>query len=148
MVVSDLATDTRWPWFTAAALQRGAASMLCTPLTAAGTTLGSLTLISVQRNAFDDETAGLAAVLAAHATIALIGVNDVRNLAAKADHRDLIGQAKGVLMERHELTAGQAFQLLVRASQNTNVKLRDVCQRLTTTGRLPTATPKRNIPGR
>lgn len=108
------------------------------------TTLGSLTLISGQRNAFDDDTASLAAVFAAHATIALIGVNDVRNLAAKADNRDLIGQAKGVLMERHQLTAGQAFQLLVRASQNTNVALREICQRLTTTGRLPIAAPKRN----
>lgn len=147
VLAPDLTTETRWPHFTAAAVRCGAASMLCTPLTVDGTTLGSLTLISGEPNAFDDETADLAALFAAHATIALIGVNDVRNLTAMVDHRDVIGQAKGVLMERHQLTAGQAFQLLVRASQNTNSKLRDICERLTTTGRLPGAITRRNNQG-
>ncbi|MEV5744906.1 ANTAR domain-containing protein [Microbispora rosea] len=48
--------------------------------------------------------------------------------------RDLIGQAKGVLMERHKLTADQAFALLVRASQETNTKLADIAECLVDTG--------------
>lgn len=137
VVVPDLATEPRWPRFTSAAVQVGAASMLCTPLTADGATYGSLTLIATRPGAFDDAAAALAEVFAAHATVALTGVHQVRNLTAMADTRDSIGQAKGILMERHRLTADQAFQLLVRASQTSNIKLRDLCHDLTTTGRLP-----------
>ena len=52
--------------------------------------------------------------------------------------RDLIGQAKGVLMERYEITADQAFALLARASQDTNRKLTEVAEHLTHTGVLST----------
>jgi AmiR/NasT family two-component response regulator len=48
--------------------------------------------------------------------------------------RDLIGQAKGILMERHRLTADQAFRLLVKASQRTNTKLAEIAVRLTESG--------------
>ena len=40
-------------------------------------------------------------------------------------------------MERYELTADQAFQLLARVSMTTNIKLRDVAAHLTRTGELP-----------
>jgi AmiR/NasT family two-component response regulator len=50
--------------------------------------------------------------------------------------RDLIGQAKGILMERYNITANQALSPLIRASQNTNIKLRDVANHLTDTGEL------------
>ncbi|OJF11073.1 hypothetical protein BG844_28420 [Couchioplanes caeruleus subsp. caeruleus] len=50
--------------------------------------------------------------------------------------RDLIGQAKGILMERHKLTGEQAFAVLVRASQNTNTKLTDVATYLMESGEL------------
>ncbi|MCW2636307.1 MAG: Two-component response regulator receiver and and CheY domain, partial [Blastococcus sp.] len=52
-------------------------------------------------------------------------------------HRDVIGQAKGILMERHRLTAHQAFDLLVRTSSTTNRKLRDIADELAETGQLP-----------
>jgi AmiR/NasT family two-component response regulator len=41
-------------------------------------------------------------------------------------NRDLIGQAKGILMERHRITADTAFALLAEASQHRNVKLTEV----------------------
>ncbi|WP_433261672.1 ANTAR domain-containing protein [Micromonospora vinacea] len=56
--------------------------------------------------------------------------------------RDVIGQAKGILMERHKLTADEAFAVLARASQNTNRKLVDVARYLTTTGQLTHRTPR------
>ena len=37
--------------------------------------------------------------------------------------RDIIGQAKGILTHRDNLTGLQAFAALTRASQETNVKL-------------------------
>ncbi|MFY1689591.1 ANTAR domain-containing protein [Plantactinospora sp. WMMB782] len=50
--------------------------------------------------------------------------------------RDLIGQAKGILMERYRLTADQAFVLLARTSQHTNVKVAEVARILAETGEL------------
>ncbi|MET8360546.1 ANTAR domain-containing protein [Micromonospora sp. NPDC005171] len=50
--------------------------------------------------------------------------------------RDLIGQAKGILMERHKLTGDQAFGLLLRVSQHTNTKLGEVAAYLVRTGEL------------
>ncbi|WP_433781433.1 ANTAR domain-containing protein [Actinomycetospora sp. CA-101289] len=38
-------------------------------------------------------------------------------------HRDLIGQAKGLLRERFEVDDEDAFRMLVKSSQNTNVEL-------------------------
>jgi AmiR/NasT family two-component response regulator len=58
----------------------------------------------------------------------------VNHLDAALTTRDLIGQAKGVLMERYKITAEQAFALLARASQDTNRKLHEVAEYLTQTG--------------
>ena len=53
-----------------------------------------------------------------------------------------IEQAKGILMERHKLTADQAFAVLARASQHTNRKLVDVARYLTSTGELADRPPR------
>ena len=47
-----------------------------------------------------------------------------------------IGMAMGILMERHRVTADQAFALLGAASQRRNEKLRVVAERLVLTGAL------------
>ena len=49
-------------------------------------------------------------------------------------HRRYIEQAKGLLMGARPCTPGEAFELLVRASQHANVKLRDVCVALCARG--------------
>jgi AmiR/NasT family two-component response regulator len=54
-----------------------------------------------------------------------------------ARHR--VGMAQGILMARRQLTAGEAFALLKRESQNTHVKLRTIAQRVIETGDLPAA---------
>ena len=48
------------------------------------------------------------------------------------ESRDVIGQAKGILMAREGLDADEAFDVLRRASQRTNRKLRDVASDLIT----------------
>ena len=135
--LSDVWTDPRWPRFGEWARTTEARSLLCTPLAVQSTIFGSLSLISTEPDAFDQETEVLAAVFAAHAALALANVQEVRHLKAMALGRDLIGQAKGILMERHKLTAEQAFDVLVYASQRRNVKVRELCQELTVTGVLP-----------
>ena len=52
-------------------------------------------------------------------------------------NRDVIGQAKGILMERHRVTADAAFGFLSRASQAENMKLTEVARHLVETRELP-----------
>ena len=59
------------------------------------------------------------------------------NLQAALATREMIGQAQGILMERERITPDQAFDILRRASQHLNVKLRDVAQNLVDTGERP-----------
>ncbi|OUM41814.1 ANTAR domain-containing protein [Arthrobacter sedimenti] len=60
----------------------------------------------------------------------------VEHLTIALQSRDVIGQAKGILMERYGLTGEQAFELLTVTSSNTNTKLLQVAVELVTTGRL------------
>jgi AmiR/NasT family two-component response regulator len=64
----------------------------------------------------------------------LYGVDHARHLGQALESRDLIGQAKGILMERFRVTSEQAFRMLVSSSQNTNIKLIEVARWLTDTG--------------
>ncbi len=43
----------------------------------------------------------------------------------------MIGQAKGILMAEKDISADEAFDILRRASQRMNVKLREVAERIT-----------------
>ena len=44
--------------------------------------------------------------------------------------RDIIGQAKGVIMERFNLDAVEAFEVLTRLSQQSNIKVIDIAKGL------------------
>jgi AmiR/NasT family two-component response regulator len=70
----------------------------------------------------------------------MVGARQYEELSRAMSMRDLIGQAKGILMERHRVTADEAFALLVRASQRTNTKLTEIARALTETGALPPPT--------
>ncbi len=135
--VADMATETRWPQFTERALQAGAAGMLSFQLYVEGDNLGALNLYSRQAGAFDDESEHVGLLFASHAAIAYDAVRQQAGLARSVATRQLIGQAQGILMERHKITADQAFGLLVRASQHRNHKLRDVADALVRSGELP-----------
>lgn len=135
--VPDVAEDDRWRAFAGRAAALGVGSMLSFQLYVQNEDLGALNLYSRKEGAFDDESQHVGSLFAGHAAIALASAQERRQLGAAVQTRDLIGQAKGILMERHKLTADQAFALLTRASQHTNVKLRDIAEQLTKTGKLP-----------
>ena len=134
--VPDLSTDQRWPEFSRAAVKLGARSMLSFQLFVDGDHLGALNLFGEDVGAFDAESERIGALVAAHAAVAVAGSKQVSQLTLALDTRDLIGQAKGILMERYKITAQQAFLLLSRASSELNVKLRDVAERLTVSGEM------------
>jgi hypothetical protein len=87
--------------------------------------------------AFDDEGQEIGQMLAGHAAVALAGAEHEEHLRAGMNSRDVIGQAKGILMERYRLTAHQAFGVLARVSQEKNRKLVDIARELADTGAMP-----------
>ena len=84
--------------------------------------------------------ADLAEAFAHHASLALGAAMERDNLNRAVAARHRVGLAQGILMTRRQLTAGQAFALLKRESQNTHVKLRTIAQRVIQTGDLPVGT--------
>jgi AmiR/NasT family two-component response regulator len=59
---------------------------------------------------------------------------EVEHLRKAVESRDVIGQGKGILMERFRITADEAFRMLVHASQQRNIKLVALATRLAETG--------------
>jgi len=135
--VDDVAHEPRWPRFAVRAAELGVGSMLCFPLFVTGEQLGAMNLYSRTPHALDEESELVARMLAAHAAIALAGAQHEVHLRLGMDSRDVLGQAKGILMERHKITGDQAFGVLVRASQELNRKVVEVARELSETGVLP-----------
>ena len=135
--VADMASETRWPEFARRASQAGAASMLSLQLYVEGDNLGALNLYSRTPNAFDDESEQVGLLFASHAAVAYASVRKEAQLARAVDSRDLIGQAKGILMERYKISPERAFLVLTRTSQNSNRKLHDIATELVRHGTVP-----------
>ncbi|MGY1837589.1 GAF and ANTAR domain-containing protein [Blastococcus sp. SYSU DS0510] len=135
--VYDVCAEDRWPQFTEQAAGLGVGSMMCFQLFVSGDQLGAMTLYSRTPGAFDGDSADLGQMLAAHAAVALAAAEHEQHLRAAVGNRDVIGQAKGILMERYKLTADEAFGVLARVSQDLNRKLVDVAGELTATGAVP-----------
>ncbi len=140
-LISDLCSDERWPLFShRAARETGVRSMLSFRLFVESDTIGALNLYSRDADAFDQDARAVGSILAAHAAIAVTAARD-RERADQLDralqsNRE-IGMAMGVLMARGCMAQDQAFDLLRRASQHLNVKLRDVAAEVVETGQLP-----------
>lgn len=130
----DLRTDSRWPEFASQAAATGILSMLCVQLFVREGSLGALNMYSRSANSFGTDSEDIGLLLAAHAAVAMVGVERESNLRTALGSRDTIGQAKGILMERHKIGANAAFQLLIRASQESNRKLSAIAEMVSTTG--------------
>ena len=141
--VPDMASETRWPDFARRAAEAGAGSMLSFRLWVEGDDLGALNLYGREPHAFTEESEHIGLLFVSHAAIAVAGAQKQDQLAESIATRDLIGQAKGILMERYRIDAQKAFSLLVRASQQRNVKLRELAVELTDTGELAGVTAER-----
>ncbi|MGW3992089.1 GAF and ANTAR domain-containing protein [Amycolatopsis sp. NPDC004772] len=136
----DLGRDPRWPAFGPAAARHGFHSVLATALLPDARPprlSGALNIYSRTPGAFDARAIDIALLLATHASLALTHTQAVASaelesahLRRAVDSRDVIGQAKGILMQRRGITADEAFDVLRRASQDLNVKLADLAKTL------------------
>lgn len=139
----DLSHETRWPKFSRrAAEETGVASMLAFRLFIQENTMGALNLFSKEAAAFDAEDRAVGSIFAAHAAVALSAANQADQLEQGMESRDVIGQAKGILMARQHITADEAFDMLRRGSQRLNIKLRDLATQVATENAPPLGRPQ------
>jgi transcriptional regulator with GAF, ATPase, and Fis domain len=148
--IEDTAAGGRWPEFEAQAASHGIRSCLALPLTADGKPVGVLNLYARaaaafgaaearRAEAFAENAAGaltLAIRMASHAAL-------IEQLRSSLTSRAVIDQALGIIMAREHCTQARAFGILRSASQNSNVKLREIASAIVTsiTGEPPQPAP-------
>jgi len=130
VVAHDLAGDDaeRWPRFGPRAVEAGFRSMLSIQLCSARGARSALNLYASRPEVFDDDARITAGLFGVQAAMLIYGSEQACGLARALDSRDVIGQAKGILMERFTVDDEEAFQMLVHSSQDTNTKLVDVAR--------------------
>lgn len=131
VLVDDMDHEPRWPEFAPKAAELGVKSMLIFRLYNTGNTLGALNLHSLHTQAFDETSISVGSTLATHAAIAVIAAVREEQFRAAVASRDVIGQAKGILMERFSVDADRAFALLRKLSQDRNQPLHEIARKLT-----------------
>lgn len=137
VIVDDIGGDDRWRAWHDEIEHLGWRSMVGKRLFLDGHTMGALNLYSREVEGFDEHAQALGEVFASHASIALKTAISVAGLREALQTRDVIGQAKGVLMERRRITGQQAFDHLRELSNNRNVKLRELARQIVETGEIP-----------
>jgi GAF domain-containing protein len=145
VIVDDTHQESRWPGWAAAAAEAGVRSMVGVRLYTSERTIGSLNLYDARPHQFSEADRQVAHVLARHAAVALWQVQESDHLWRAIDARKLIGQAQGILMERHDVDDERAFAVLRRYSQENNMKLRDVARMVVETRQLPTPAPRARL---
>ena len=137
VLVPDTFGEVRYPDWSVRVAALGLRSSLSVRLAASGNTFGVLQLFNTEPYAFESDDDAVAHILARHASVALANARQEASLWQAIDARKLVGQAQGILMERFDVDSDQAFAVLRRYSQDHNIKLRDVAQRLIDTRKLP-----------
>jgi hypothetical protein len=136
----DLAHDTRYPRFGPRVVELGMTAVCSTGMFPGGDPprLGALNYYFRDADGFADVDRDAMLLLAAHAAVAVqaargLEVEKLRSaqLTEALQSRDVIGQAKGILMERRGTNADEAFDILRKASQDLNIKIRDIAKTIT-----------------
>jgi GAF domain-containing protein len=133
----DLALEGRWSAFAIEARARNICCALSVPIQGPAGVMGVLSLYATRAHAYDEEVRrqvqAMADNIACVITISLrlaeqIQLNEDLRLALAS--RSFIDQAIGVIMAENRCDRETAFDILRRASQNRNVKLREVAANL------------------
>jgi hypothetical protein len=131
---ANLTEETRWPKFCVEAVDAGVRSVLSFQLFTHGSDRGALNLFGFGPCEFTSEMETTGAMLACHAAVALIAANKQSQFQSALASRDEIGQAKGMIMERFDVDALRAFDLLRRLSQDSNTPLHQIARDLISRG--------------
>ena len=139
VLCEDISTETRWPDFVARSKERGLRSVLSFPLMTKNGPHGALNVYSKSPGAFGEEQQHVGDLLAKRAAVAVMNSNTYASAIRLVEHLkealktlEIIGEAKGILMAQEGVSPDEAFDMLKRASQTSNLKLRDIAQGLVT----------------
>ena len=129
--VADLETDVRFPLYRRDALERTPIrSIMAFQMFIVGETIGALNVYAEQPRAFEQASRDIGMIFAAHTSVAWNAARRDEQFKRALASRDTIGQAKGMIMERYGVDAVQAFGLLRKLSQDSNVPLVQVAEEL------------------
>jgi GAF domain-containing protein len=129
--IDNIGSENRWPTFVAnASAATPIRSIITFPLYANETTSGALNLFADQPDVFSGESGLLAEVFAHNAAVIVEAAHRERQLHHLLTNRDIIGQAKGVLMERYAIDAVAAFALMAQLSSQRGQSVPAVARRL------------------
>lgn len=145
---------TSWPAWRTLALESGLRQAFSLPLIVRDDTLGALNLYSTSSLPFTGEDRDAARLFATHATGALqVAIRLARmaeltgHLEAALKSRGVIDQAKGILVAENHCTPDEAFEILRKASQNRNTKVRDLAAQIVARASRTTLAPDARVPG-
>jgi GAF domain-containing protein len=130
VIAGDLGADPRWPSVGPLAAGHGVRAVLGVPIDLREGPVGTLNVYAAQPHRWDDSdvaaiqayTRVIASLLRA-AVKAHVSGKAATQLQQALDHRSLIEQAKGVLMERRGLDQQAAFELLRSRARSTRRRL-------------------------
>ena len=135
--LGDVVSDQRWPAFSTQLVNAGYRSCLSLPLSTHSDDSAVLTLLSHAPEQFDKSSYDVVLLLTLHAGVAFDNASIyheslelVGQLRTALRTRSLVGRAQGMLMRHFGYDSDTAFAALRRASQNWNVKLRDLANQL------------------
>lgn len=130
----DLTSESRWPNFSRRASEAtGVRSMLAFRLFLSEDTLGSLNLYSKRSRAFTEESVAVGTIFATHAVVALRAAQTRENLGQLRqvlESRELVAEAKGILMGRRSISSEVAMELLCRSAERLKIELRELARRV------------------
>lgn len=131
MHIADLNAEQRWLRYRRLALeQTPIRSILSYELFIDDTSMAALNFYADRPQAFREDAVEVGAVFATHIALAWSMMRRQDQFRSALASRDLIGQAKGVIMERFNLDSVEAFELLTRLSQKSNIRLVDIAAAL------------------
>lgn len=129
--IDDMRSEKRWPYYCAdALLETPIRSVISFQLFADHNHMGALNFYAEQPGVFDVEATEMGGILAGHTAIVWNMLRRDEQFRSALASRDIIGQAKGMIMERFKIDAVQAFELLKRLSQSANTPLAAVARQL------------------
>jgi hypothetical protein len=141
--IDDLDADERWPLYREEALkQTPIRSILSYGMFREGATTAALNFYAEPVDAFDDGSVNLGLIFATHTALVWNMMRRDQQFRGAIVSRDIIGQAKGQLMERFDVDADAAFAMLKRMSQESHTPINQIAQRIVTGDRPPLKQPR------
>ncbi len=133
VAVTDLGAEHRWPDYAERVASLGLCSVLGVPMNAFGQTIGVINFYREDPSHWSHEDVDAAEIITSMGAGYVLSANRLRaqhtlseQLHAAIRSRDIIGQAKGVLMAREDVNADAAFEMLRQRSQDRNRRLREL----------------------